>query len=148
MASVSNVVIHDRSGAQVSEHEMKRIQKELFDEPWRSPTEFRSSFKEAMNREIIDNAERHRGGGFVLEEDGTYRAVKGAPSLPDLTEQEKDAMMLDDADIDEILGLATPEPDTGGGDPLAQARAAIAGGANKDAVISRLKENGIDPTGL
>jgi hypothetical protein len=34
------------------------------------------------------------------------------------------------------------------GDPLAEARKAIAAGANRDAVIKRLQENGIDPTGL
>jgi hypothetical protein len=35
-----------------------------------------------------------------------------------------------------------------GGDPLAQARDAIARGADKNAVIERLKANGIDPAGL
>ena len=36
----------------------------------------------------------------------------------------------------------------GGGDPLAQARDAIAKGADRNAVIERLKSNGIDPAGL
>ena len=35
-----------------------------------------------------------------------------------------------------------------GGDLLAQAKAAIAAGAPRDAVISRLRERGVDPTGL
>jgi hypothetical protein len=35
-----------------------------------------------------------------------------------------------------------------GGDPLAQARAAIAAGAPRDAVIQRLQAHGIDPSGL
>jgi hypothetical protein len=34
------------------------------------------------------------------------------------------------------------------GDPLAQARAAIRMGADRNAVIQRLQQNGIDPSGL
>jgi hypothetical protein len=41
-----------------------------------------------------------------------------------------------------------PAPATGKQDPLAAARDAIARGANRDAVIKRLKENGIDTKGL
>lgn len=40
---------------------------------------------------------------------------------------------------------ATPQ---GGGDPLAQARAAIARGAPRDAVIQRLQQMGVNPSGL
>jgi hypothetical protein len=43
---------------------------------------------------------------------------------------------------------AAPSGGSGGGDPLAQARTAIAAGAPRDAVIARLKQNGIDPGGL
>jgi hypothetical protein len=43
---------------------------------------------------------------------------------------------------------ASGPPAGGAGDPLAQARAAIASGAPRDAVIKRLRDNGIDPAGL
>ena len=43
---------------------------------------------------------------------------------------------------------AGASPAGGGGDPLAQARDAIAKGADRNAVIERLKSNGIDPAGL
>ncbi|MFG1223840.1 hypothetical protein [Xanthobacter wiegelii] len=39
-------------------------------------------------------------------------------------------------------------PQGGGGDPLAEARAAIARGANRDAVIQRLQQMGVNPAGL
>ncbi|QRI63619.1 hypothetical protein JQ506_22945 [Shinella sp. PSBB067] len=35
-----------------------------------------------------------------------------------------------------------------GGDPLSEAKKAIAAGADRNAVIQRLRENGIDPGGL
>lgn len=41
-----------------------------------------------------------------------------------------------------------PAPTTSSGSPLDAARAAIAAGANRDAVIKRLIDNGIDPSGL
>lgn len=41
-----------------------------------------------------------------------------------------------------------PQASTPQGDPLAAARDAIAKGAPRDAVIKRLQDNGIDPTGL
>jgi hypothetical protein len=48
-----------------------------------------------------------------------------------------------------VPGQAASGPSAGGaGDPLAQARAAIASGAPRDAVIKRLRDNGIDPAGL
>lgn len=39
-------------------------------------------------------------------------------------------------------------PQGSGGDPLAEARAAIARGANRDAVIQRLQQMGVNPAGL
>lgn len=42
-------------------------------------------------------------------------------------------------------GASGPAP---GGDPLAQARAAISRGANRDAVIQRLQQMGVNPAGL
>jgi hypothetical protein len=52
------------------------------------------------------------------------------------------------------LGIAAPSRAAGGGqsrpagDPLAQARDAIDRGADRNAVIQRLRQNGIEPTGL
>ncbi len=47
-------------------------------------------------------------------------------------------------------GLSGPKaaPQSGGGDPLASARDAISRGADRNAVIKRLQENGINPAGL
>ena len=45
-------------------------------------------------------------------------------------------------------GQSQPRPENNAGDPLAQARNAIDQGADRNAVIQRLRENGIDPSGL
>ncbi|WP_149576380.1 hypothetical protein [Xanthobacter oligotrophicus] len=44
--------------------------------------------------------------------------------------------------------MGAPQGASGVGDPLAQARDAISRGAPRDAVIQRLRQNGIDPAGL
>jgi hypothetical protein len=46
------------------------------------------------------------------------------------------------------LPSAQPSPSAPNADPLAQARDAIAKGADRNAVIQRLQQNGIDPSGL
>jgi hypothetical protein len=43
---------------------------------------------------------------------------------------------------------AAPGPGSSPADPLSQAKDAIARGAPRDAVIQRLRQNGVDPTGL
>lgn len=47
-----------------------------------------------------------------------------------------------------VPAASTSAGKAGQGDPLAQARTAIASGAPRDAVIKRLRENGIDPAAL
>lgn len=50
-------------------------------------------------------------------------------------------------DVDRVLGI-TPQANTQSGNPLDDARRAIAAGANPEAVRQRLIQNGINPQGL
>ena len=50
--------------------------------------------------------------------------------------------------VPDLTDMAAQPADAGGGDAIAQAKAAIAAGANPAAVKARLQQNGIDPSGL
>jgi hypothetical protein len=77
--------------------------------------------------------------GFI---DGNHRYLGGDPN------DQKSWEIIGDMPQQSPSSPATPPPASPGGDPLAQARAAIAQGADPAAVRQRLIDNGIDPSGL
>lgn len=82
------------------------------------PAEFSSTSQRA--RETFDRVARWSQG----EKDASPMAPHAAPAAP------------------------APQTQPGVPEPIAQARAAIAAGAPRDAVIQRLRQSGIDPVGL
>lgn len=101
-----------------------------------------------------------KGGGAITEVEGA-KAEAAKSRLLALNVNDVDYPVALKDFKDEVLRLAqlaeakargpgssAASGQQGGGDPLAQARDAIARGAPRDAVIRRLQENGIDPSGL
>lgn len=79
----------------------------------------------------------------------------GAHAVPKAQANDPDGTTYNGGKLVKKGGFIVPAPaasgsagNAGQGDPLAQARTAIAGGAPRDAVIKRLRDNGIDPAGL
>lgn len=114
-----NAVLRRESGAAISQSEFDNAYKQYFPQPGDTPE--RIAQKQRNRQETIKAI---AGGG-------------GRSYRPPFTFGPNGELMKND-----------PAASAGGADPLTQAKAAIARGANRDAVIQRLRENGIDPTGL
>jgi hypothetical protein len=114
-----NAVLRRESGAAISQSEFDNAYKQYFPQPGDTPE--RIAQKQANRMETIKAI---AGGGGRQ-----YRPPFTFGPNGELVRNEQPAA-------------------AGGADPLSQAKAAIARGANRDAVIQRLRENGIDPSGL
>lgn len=117
-----------------------------FAENWLVSEDFQK-FDQAR-RDFI-NAQLRRESGAVISDEEFDNANKQYFPQPGDT-PEVIAQKRANRDV-VIKSMARDAGPTYGGetaDPLAQARKAIAAGANREAVIKRLRENGIDPGGL
>lgn len=79
----------------------------------------------------------------------------GAHAVPKAQANDPDGTTYNGGKLVKKGGFIVPAPAASGsagdakqGDPLEQARTAIASGAPRDAVIKRLRDNGVDPAGL
>lgn len=112
-----------------------------------------SDFDSLKSKLFLDAYDALRGAGAITEQEGAA-ATKARTAINRIGEEKK--FDSDLSDMETLLktglqnarkkaGLGQPQ---GGGDPLAEARDALARGAPRDAVIQRLQQNGIDTSGL
>jgi hypothetical protein len=123
--------------------------------PGTAAYDFQEQNKQAEGQSFMAAREALKGAGQVTDFEGR----KGEQAIANLRtaqskEQYLDALttlerMMDQslADLNKKAGLGRGGA-AAGGDPMSQARDAIARGALRDAVIERLRQNGIDPAGL
>ena len=107
----------------------------------------RAKFIAIINNQVLPLLKLTFGGSFSVQEGESLKATMGDP---DASPAEKIAQLdafiaQKERDIRAKRAEVSAPADTG---ILDQARAAIAGGADRQAVINRLKENGIDAGGL
>ena len=107
----------------------------------------RAKFIAIINNQVLPLLKQTFGGSFSVQEGESLKATMGDP---DASPAEKIAQLdafiaQKERDIRAKRAEVSAPADTG---ILDQARAAIAGGADRQAVINRLKENGIDAGGL
>lgn len=122
-----NVVRNDLFGAALTKNEQAAFEKADIN-PQMDPKAIRSNLETQQN---IALSGMKRKANALIQSGYDPKAIAQAYGL----------------DPGELGGKAAPGP-RGGGDPLAQARAAIAAGAPRDKVIERLRQNGINPGGL
>jgi hypothetical protein len=98
-----------------------------------------------------------KGGGQITEIEGA-KATAALARLQNLRQSDrgyKQALSDFRFEVEQLVELArkkaggtSAQPTNAGGDPLQQAREAITRGADRNAVMQRLQQNGIDPAGL
>jgi hypothetical protein len=127
--------------------------------------EFRSRVGQIQGQAFLQAYNALRGGGAITEVEGQKGEASVARLMQAQTPEEfyealKEARVMFGtlyaaAKERATRGAVVPQMQQRGaaqprqqGDPLAEARAAIARGAPRDAVIQRLRQNGIDPAGL
>ena len=118
-------------GAGGTEADIQRDIKNL--SPNMSPSELRAA---------IDQSATLMQGKINALQDRWRKAM--GPMVPDIPIVQPESQ----AALSRIQQRAQPGGPAAGGDPLSQARAAIAAGAPRGAVIQRLQQHGIDPSGL
>lgn len=134
-----NALLRRESGAAIAATEFSSYDKEYF--PQLGDTDDQINAKRKHRAEVIK--------GLARESGRSYR--------PNYTIDEESGFVSRGAAKDQARAVPpggggsaprqAPQEPTGG-EPLAQARDAIAKGADRNAVIKRLRENNIDPTGL
>ncbi len=132
--------------------------------PWMPTVRQGSADAEARIRQVTGGIfmqafQSLKGGGSITETEGA-KATQSLARLQDTRispAEYRKALKEFKQDVEELVDLAKlkaegrahewkPKPRQG--DPLEDARAAIAKGAPRDKVIERLRQNGIDPAGL
>jgi hypothetical protein len=127
-----NALLRRESGAAINAGEFTSYAKEYFPQLGDTP-------------EQIENKRKHRAeviAGLARESGKGYR--------PSYSFNEKGYIIRGQPTYAGKGGSGDTAAGQGGGDgdPHAEARAAIAAGASRDAVIKRMRERGIDPSGL
>jgi len=128
IADIGSLKIHDRSGAAVTAAETPRLIPfipQVTDRPEIVAQKLINFRNEYMN--VLNDMDQ------VYSEEGGYRPNTAL----------KQFLQSGGTAAQDAVGQAQ-----GGSDPLADARSAIARGADRAAVIQRLQQNGIDPSGL
>lgn len=131
-----NSVLRKESGAVITESEFANARRQYFPQPGDST-------------EVISQKRQNRAtatGGMMREAGPSYRPPQGWTGPRSSPTSGGDGIWKQPAP-----SQGAPAKQTGqqqGADVLSQARAAIARGANRDAVMQRLRDNNIDPAGL
>lgn len=130
-----------QTGAAATEPEIERVFNTYFPQP--GDDEQTMLFKEQQRvtaQNSIKLAMQGRIGDPVPEDFSSFGRPDPSGEVPD------DVRSLGSGSLSRAsVGSGSPQQ---GGDPIERARAAIANGAPREAVIQRMRENGIDPAGL
>lgn len=128
-----NVIRNDQFGSALTATEKAAFEQADIN-PGMDPKTIRVNLK--RQKEII--------GGAIAREAGAMVEAGYDPNVI----AKSYGIKLSDFGIEPKSKKGAAPATTSGGDPLARARDAIARGANRDAVMKRLVENGINPSGL